>query len=167
MTQLKFKFKWSHFLKSPTYMAAIDAKVWLVMGGKTGWIGQQLVAMLQKQGETAVVAESRLESREALAAELDRVQPTHVLNAAGVTGRPNVDWCESHREETIRTNVVGEFGREGGRGGGEGGTRIAPRIWSPLLWRVGRPSVLTSPTAHRIAPSKRCALCRKTAAAQL
>lgn len=36
-----------------------------------------------------------------------RVRPTHVLNAAGVTGRPNVDWCESHKVETIRTNVVG------------------------------------------------------------
>jgi len=30
-----------------------------------------------------------------------------VLNAAGVTGRPNVDWCEDHRPETIRANVVG------------------------------------------------------------
>ncbi|KAE8661380.1 Trifunctional UDP-glucose 4,6-dehydratase/UDP-4-keto-6-deoxy-D-glucose 3,5-epimerase/UDP-4-keto-L-rhamnose-reductase RHM1 [Hibiscus syriacus] len=25
----------------------------------------------------------------------------------GVTGRPNVDWCETHKHETIRTNVVG------------------------------------------------------------
>jgi dTDP-4-dehydrorhamnose reductase len=30
-----------------------------------------------------------------------------VFNAAGVTGRPNVDWCESHKVETIRANVVG------------------------------------------------------------
>ncbi|KAG2681581.1 hypothetical protein I3843_11G152000 [Carya illinoinensis] len=35
------------------------------------------------------------------------VKPTHVFNAAGVTGRPNVDWCESHKTETIRTNVAG------------------------------------------------------------
>jgi len=35
------------------------------------------------------------------------VKPTHVLNAAGVTGRPNVDWCEDHRVETLRTNVIG------------------------------------------------------------
>lgn len=34
-------------------------------------------------------------------------KPTHVLNAAGSTGRPNVDWCEDHREDTIRNNVVG------------------------------------------------------------
>jgi dTDP-4-dehydrorhamnose reductase len=39
--------------------------------------------------------------------ELDEVKPTHVLNAAGVTGRPNVDWCEDHKQETIRANVVG------------------------------------------------------------
>jgi hypothetical protein len=26
-----------------------------------------------------------------------QVKPTHVLNAAGLTGRPNVDWCETHK----------------------------------------------------------------------
>ncbi|CAM9759307.1 unnamed protein product, partial [Hapterophycus canaliculatus] len=39
--------------------------------------------------------------------ELETTKPTHVLNAAGVTGRPNVDWCESHRAETVRANVIG------------------------------------------------------------
>jgi len=29
------------------------------------------------------------------------------LNCAGVTGRPNVDWCEEHKQETIRSNVIG------------------------------------------------------------
>jgi len=38
---------------------------------------------------------------------LDEVKPTHVLNAAGCTGRPNVDWCEDNREATIRSNVIG------------------------------------------------------------
>lgn len=35
------------------------------------------------------------------------MKPTHVFNAAGVTGRPNVDWCESHKPDTICANVVG------------------------------------------------------------
>ena len=48
-----------------------------------------------------------MENREAVLAELDRVNPTHVLNAAGSTGRPNVDWCEDNREATMRSNVVG------------------------------------------------------------
>jgi len=48
-----------------------------------------------------------MQNREAVIAELDRVKPTHVLNAAGSTGRPNVDWCEDNKEDTIRNNVVG------------------------------------------------------------
>ena len=27
--------------------------------------------------------------------------------SAGITGRPNIDWCESHKMETVRTNVIG------------------------------------------------------------
>ena len=37
---------------------------------------------------------------------LDREQPDAVLNAAGVRGRPNVDWCEDHQMETIKGNVM-------------------------------------------------------------
>lgn len=48
-----------------------------------------------------------MQNREAVAKELDEVKPTHVLNAAGITGRPNIDWCEDHKPETMRTNVIG------------------------------------------------------------
>jgi dTDP-4-dehydrorhamnose reductase len=37
---------------------------------------------------------------------LDSFQPTHVINCAGTTGRPNVDWCESHPGETYFGNVT-------------------------------------------------------------
>jgi hypothetical protein len=40
-------------------------------------------------------------------AEIESFGATHVLNAAGVTGRPNVDWCEDHKIETVRSNVIG------------------------------------------------------------
>ena len=43
----------------------------------------------------------------AVSAELDRVKPDVVINAAGKTGRPNVDWCETHKEETLRSNLTG------------------------------------------------------------
>lgn len=48
-----------------------------------------------------------MQNREAVAKELDEIKPTHVLNAAGITGRPNIDWCEDHKPETMRTNVLG------------------------------------------------------------
>jgi 3,5-epimerase/4-reductase len=48
-----------------------------------------------------------MQNREAVGALLDEIKPTHVLNAAGSTGRPNVDWCEDHKEDTVRNNVIG------------------------------------------------------------
>lgn len=80
----------------------------LVFGGKTGWIGGLMVDMIGKEdGVEVKAADSRLQNREAVARELDEYKPTHVLNAAGITGRPNIDWCETHKPETIRTNVIG------------------------------------------------------------
>lgn len=75
--------------------------------GRTGWIGGLLGRLCESQGIEYTYGSGRLENRDSLVADLATVKPTHVFNAAGVTGRPNVDWCESHKVETIRTNVVG------------------------------------------------------------
>lgn len=75
--------------------------------GKTGWIGGKLIELLKEQGKTFYLAESRTYDRESVLREIEQYKPTHILNAAGVTGRPNVDWCEDHRLETLRSNVIG------------------------------------------------------------
>ncbi|CAM8948831.1 hypothetical protein QQ045_017288 [Rhodiola kirilowii] len=75
--------------------------------GRTGWIGGLLGKMCEKQGILYEYGKGRLEDRASLLKDIQNVKPTHVFNAAGVTGRPNVDWCESHKTETIRANVVG------------------------------------------------------------
>ncbi|XP_073287220.1 trifunctional UDP-glucose 4,6-dehydratase/UDP-4-keto-6-deoxy-D-glucose 3,5-epimerase/UDP-4-keto-L-rhamnose-reductase RHM1-like [Primulina huaijiensis] len=75
--------------------------------GRTGWIGGLLGKLCEKQGIPYEYGKGRLEDRSQLLADILAVKPTHVFNAAGVTGRPNVDWCESHKTETIRTNVAG------------------------------------------------------------
>ncbi|CAI9757107.1 unnamed protein product [Fraxinus pennsylvanica] len=75
--------------------------------GRTGWIGGLLGKLCEKQGIPYEYGKGRLQDRSQLVADILSVKPTHVFNAAGVTGRPNVDWCESHKAETIRTNVAG------------------------------------------------------------
>ncbi|KAM3321892.1 bifunctional dTDP-4-dehydrorhamnose 3,5-epimerase/dTDP-4-dehydrorhamnose reductase [Capsicum chacoense] len=75
--------------------------------GKTGWIGGILGKLCEAQGIEYAYGSGRLENRSSLESDIADFNPTHVFNAAGVTGRPNVDWCESHKVETIRTNVVG------------------------------------------------------------
>jgi hypothetical protein len=49
------------------------------------------------QGLKFTVSPARLENRETVIADIEKAQPTRVLNCAGVTGRPNVDWCEDHK----------------------------------------------------------------------
>lgn len=89
------------------YAPSLLAKTWLVFGGATGWIGQMSVSMLCEQGYEVVCAQSRLENRESVLREIQTTKPHFILNAAGVTGRPNVDWCEDHKQETLRTNIIG------------------------------------------------------------
>jgi UDP-glucose 4,6-dehydratase len=84
-----------------------DPNLKFLIYGRTGWIGGLLGKICEKQGICYEYGSGRLENRSQLEKDIATVKPTHVFNAAGVTGRPNVDWCESHKVETIRANVVG------------------------------------------------------------
>lgn len=75
--------------------------------GKNGWLGGMIIDLLKKDGKPFVLCNSRTQNRESIAAELDEHKPTHVLNASGQTGRPNVDWCETNQAEALRSNVIG------------------------------------------------------------
>ena len=80
----------------------------LLFGGETGWIGKVLVQLLQQYHDVIVApSQCRMQNREQIATILNHFKPDRVIIAAGLTGRPNVDWCEVHKKEVIETNVVG------------------------------------------------------------
>ncbi len=74
----------------------------LVFGSK-GFIGSKMM----RAWPDAIGTDVRIDDEAGVASELERVQPDAVVNAAGRTGRPNVDWCETHQAETMRDNVIG------------------------------------------------------------
>ncbi len=82
-------------------------KTFLIFGGKTGWIGQKLVKIIAEQGHCAIAAKARLENRPDIEKEIAEVKPDFIINAAGITGVPNIDWIEVHKQETIRANIIG------------------------------------------------------------
>ena len=43
----------------------------------------------------------------ALQKGIQKHKPDIVLNCTGITGQPNVDWCETHPAETLAVNVAG------------------------------------------------------------
>lgn len=75
--------------------------------GANGWIAGLLKEYLESQGTAVRTTTCHMEDRESVLRILEEIQPTHVLNCAGITGRPNVDWCENHKEETVRSNAIG------------------------------------------------------------
>lgn len=54
----------------------------------------------------AVVTTEKIKTKEDMLNILNQHKPDAVLNAAGVTGKPNVDWCETHQQETIQGNAI-------------------------------------------------------------
>ncbi len=77
------------------------AKV-VIFGGR-GFIGSQLLDVM----EDSVAPSIDIADVPGVRAVLDREKPSIVINAAGKTGKPNIDWCEDHRMETVRSNVTG------------------------------------------------------------
>lgn len=68
-----------------------------------GWLGLTWSGRL----EDAIVTDADIADPEAVEQALDEVRPQRVVNAAGKTGRPNVDSLESRPESTYRSNVIG------------------------------------------------------------
>lgn len=75
--------------------------------GASGFLGSWAVHHLKKQGYDVVESSVRMEDSCALKAEMVKVNPGYVICAAGVAGKPNIGWCESHPMDTLRANVVG------------------------------------------------------------
>ena len=77
--------------------------------GGSGYVGSAYQALLQRRGvpfRTLRRAEFDYTDTAALTALLRREKPDFLINAAGYTGKPNVDACELHKAECLFGNAV-------------------------------------------------------------
>ena len=81
----------------------------ILLLGATGYIGSAFAAELERRGNP-FYALSRKELDytrfDLLLSHLRECKPVFVINAAGFTGRPNVDACETARAETLQGNTL-------------------------------------------------------------
>src|ERR1700722_12609590 len=77
--------------------------------GASGYIGQEFVRELTRR-KIPFMSLSRKKTDYTNFDELldffDRNEPTFVINAAGYTGKPNVDACELHKADTLQGNAL-------------------------------------------------------------
>jgi dTDP-4-dehydrorhamnose reductase len=77
--------------------------------GGSGYVGAAYQAMLARKGvpfRNLRRAEFDYTDRQKLADLLRSEKPTFLINAAGYTGKPNVDACELHKSECLFGNAV-------------------------------------------------------------
>lgn len=75
----------------------------VILFGSTGYLGEHFL----KAYPDAHCPHIDIGDRNSVSDLLDAEKPDLIINAAGKTGRPNVDWCEDHKEETFHANVTG------------------------------------------------------------
>ena len=67
--------------------------------GSNGFLGQQLLKYIPGSvGSTTKLYD--------IESELKFMKPKNVISAAGISGKPTVDWCETHKDETVYTNLT-------------------------------------------------------------
>ena len=79
-----------------------------VLGG-SGYVGTAFQKTLQKSGipfEVVKRSDVNYLDRDTLIRYLKEQRPQFLINAAGYTGRPNVDACELHKTECLTGNAV-------------------------------------------------------------
>ena len=81
----------------------------ILLLGATGYIGSAFATELQRrQWPFTPLSRAQLDYTrfDLLLAHLRSQHPTFVINAAGYTGKPNVDACENARAETLLGNTL-------------------------------------------------------------
>lgn len=81
----------------------------ILLLGSTGYVGSVFLQHLQAQSQQVYGVSRRnhdYTSPAQLRRLLDQYRPTFLINAAGYTGKPNVDACEEHKAECLQGNAV-------------------------------------------------------------
>lgn len=85
-----------NFLKSIDY----------VIFGSSGYIGQNITRYLNKYNKNYIICNIRLENTDEINKYIELYEPKYIINCAGLTGKPNIFWCDEHKIETIETNIT-------------------------------------------------------------
>ena len=81
----------------------------ILLLGASGYIGQAFADELRRRGEPFIPLSRRAIDYtrfEILFDYLRKISPSFLINAAGYTGRPNIDSCELERAESLQANSV-------------------------------------------------------------
>jgi 3,5-epimerase/4-reductase len=81
---------------------------YFILGSK-GYIGSHIYNNFRNSGKKILALQLRMENIKGIKNLLQFYKPKYFINAAGLTGVPNIDWCNSNQRETLMTNVINQI----------------------------------------------------------
>ena len=81
----------------------------ILLLGSTGFIGSHFLTALPEAGFEVFSPRIEIRNHTEVEKAVYETRPDIIFNATGITGYPNVDWCEDHPDETFSVNVGGSI----------------------------------------------------------
>lgn len=81
----------------------------ILLLGSTGFIGSHFKCDLEGKGYKVFAPRIEIRNHTEIEKTVYDTRPDVIINATGITGYPNVDWCEDHPGETFSVNVAGSI----------------------------------------------------------
>lgn len=81
----------------------------ILLLGSTGFIGSHFKPALEESGYKLFTPRIEIRNHTEVEKTIYETRPDAVINATGITGYPNVDWCETHPGDTLGVNVAGSI----------------------------------------------------------
>lgn len=75
----------------------------ILIFGRKGWLAKRFNEFFPN----SEISDVDITDKKAVRKELRKKEPDVVINTAGRTGRPNIDWCEEYKKETAISNIIG------------------------------------------------------------
>lgn len=85
-----------HFVKPIDY----------IIFGPNGFLGSNIVSLLKANDTNFITSNLRLHELDKIRELFLLYKPKYVINCAGITGNPNIFWCDNHKTETIEHNIT-------------------------------------------------------------
>ena len=77
--------------------------------GSNGFIGSNILDELKNKNKKVLCLKSRMENLKEIKKLIEIYKPKYFINCAGLTGTPNTTWCNTHKSETLMTNVINQI----------------------------------------------------------
>jgi len=81
----------------------------ILLLGSTGFIGSHFKCALEEAKYKLFSPRIEIRNHTEVEKAVYETKPNVIINATGITGYPNVDWCEDHPGETFSVNVAGSI----------------------------------------------------------